>query len=109
MQPGDACRPATPTRDEKRLGRSELAPARLGRVHQLELDGCDSEKTIDGRLVCLLLDPVVVRGPRYAPDGSSRGNWNRVVRIEVGAAVHPPRARQNQREASGCVVCGALM
>jgi hypothetical protein len=55
MQPVDACRPAAPPRDfncyagrsdEKRLGRSELAPARLGRFHQLELDGRDSEKTI---------------------------------------------------------------
>src|SRR5260370_835617 len=77
MQPVDACRPAAPPRDcncyavrsdEKRLGRSELAPARLGGMHQLELDGCDSEEANDGRLPCVLLDPVVLRGPSDAPE-----------------------------------------
>src|ERR1700686_2407330 len=89
--------------DEKRLGRSELAPARLVRVPKVELDGCDSEETNDGGFICVLLDPVIVRGPGDAPDESSRGNRNRVVRIEVGSAVYPPGAGENQREAIGRV------
>jgi hypothetical protein len=44
--------PACATRVKNGMARSELAPAWLGRVRQLELDGCDSEKTNDGRLRC---------------------------------------------------------
>src|SRR6476620_5196120 len=79
--------------------RSECTPSRLARIRQLKLDGRDSEKTNDGRLVRVLLYPVIMRGPRDAPDESPRGNRNRAVRIEVGAAVHPPRAGKNEREA----------
>ena len=61
--------------------------------------GCDSEKTNDGRLIGVLPDSVIVRGPRGAPDESSRRHRNRVVWIEVGAAVDPPGAGQNLREA----------
>jgi hypothetical protein len=63
----------------------------------------DSEETNDGRLICALLDPVVVRSPGDAPDESSRGNRKRIVWIEVGPAVHPQRAGENQREAIGRV------
>jgi hypothetical protein len=75
---------------------------RLGRVNRLELDRCDSEKTNDGRLIGVLLDPGIKRGPRDAPDESFPENRNR-IRIEVGAAVHSPRAGENQRAAIGCV------
>jgi hypothetical protein len=64
--------------------RSECTPSRLARIRQLKLDGRDSEKTNDGRLVRVLLYPVIMRGLRYAPDKSPRGNRNRAVRIEVG-------------------------
>jgi len=85
------------------LGQVDLAPARLGKVHQLELDRYDSEKSDDGWLSRVLLTPVIVRSPRDAPGESSHGNRNRVVRIEVGTAVHPSRAEENQREAIGRV------
>jgi hypothetical protein len=53
--------------------RSELTPTGLARVHQLKLDRCDSEKTNDGRLGRVFPDPVIVRGPRDAPDESPAG------------------------------------
>jgi hypothetical protein len=54
--------------------RSECTPSRLARIRQLKLDERDSEKTNDGRLVRVLLYPVIMRGPRDAPDESPRGN-----------------------------------
>ena len=36
-------------------------------------------------------------------DEPTARNWNSIVRIEVRAAVHPPRAGQNQREPIGGV------
>src|SRR5258707_13084633 len=70
-----------------RCCRSELAPTRLAPIHQLELDRRDSEETDDGRLVRVLLDAVIMRGPPEALDEASPGNGNRVSRIETGAAV----------------------
>ena len=67
--------PACATRVKNGMARSELAPARLGRVHQLELDGCDSEKTNDGRLICVLLDP--------RPKISRRSNFRRLYRCKA--------------------------
>ena len=64
-------------------------PSRFARVHQLKLDGREPEKTNDGRLVRVLLHPVIMRGPRDTPDEAPRSNRNRVVRIEVGAAAVP--------------------
>jgi hypothetical protein len=56
------------------MSHSELAPTWLARVYELELYGPDSEEANDGRLVPVLLDPVIMRGSRDAPDESFRGN-----------------------------------
>jgi hypothetical protein len=57
---------------------------------------------------CMRADPsylhsVIMRDPRDAPDKSTRGNQNRIVRIKVGAAVNPPRSGEYEREAIGGV------
>ena len=82
---------------------SDLTPSRLAWINQLELDRCNSEQGNHGRLLRIPLHAVIMRGAGNAPDEPTARNWNSIVRIEVRAAVHPPRAGQNQREPIGGV------
>ena len=89
--------------------RSKLAPTGFTGIDEREFDRRDPKQRDDRRCVRIVFHAIVMRRPRDAPDESAGRHRNRVVRIKVGAAVHPPRARENKREAIGGVGVGALM
>jgi hypothetical protein len=86
-----------------KLDRSDLTPTRSPLINQLKLDRRNSEQRDHGRLGRALLHSVIMRGPGDAPDKSAGKNRNSIVRIEVGAAVNPPRSGEYEREAIGGV------
>ena len=72
---------------------SDFPPAGLARVQQLQIDRCDSEQGDCRRFFCITLYAIVMRRMSNPPDETSGRNRNRVIRIEIGSAFHPPRAR----------------
>src|SRR5438552_17336093 len=114
--PRPTAAPSIPTLcgNRRRLGsgpwialESEPTPGRLARVDELQLDRRNSEERNHGRSRGALLDAVIVRRPGDAPDESAARNRDRSLRVEVRAAVHPPRTRQHQREPIGRVRMGS--
>src|SRR6202020_2223191 len=80
---------------------SDLAPARPAWNDQFKLDRRNSKQSDHGRFLRVSLYAVVVRGAGDAVHEAPRGYRNGIVRIERRAAIHPPCARQNQREPVG--------
>src|SRR6266567_2171636 len=68
----------------------DLTPDRPARINQLELDRRNSEQRDHGRLLCVPLHAVIMRGAGNALDEAAGRNRNRMARIEVRTAVHPP-------------------
>jgi hypothetical protein len=54
------------------------AASQLARVHPLKLDGRDSEKTNDGRLVCVLLHRIA-KTTRATWDKQNSNDWVRLI------------------------------
>src|SRR5207237_750655 len=69
-----------------------VAPCRLAGVDQFELDRGHAKNSDHDRLLRGFLDAVVVRRMGDPSDEAPGGHGNGDVRIETGAAVHPPRA-----------------
>src|SRR5258706_11935741 len=85
----------------------DLTPSRLARVNQLELNRRNSEQCDHRRLLLIPLHAIVMRGASNAADEAASRNGKSITRIEVRAAVHPPRAGQNQRQPIGGVCMGS--
>src|SRR5207244_7026073 len=80
-----------------------VAPCRLAGVDQFELDRGHAKNSDHDRLLRALLDAVVMRCAGDPPDEAPGRYRNGGVRVETGAAVHPPRARQHKAEPIGRV------
>src|SRR4029077_7599475 len=82
---------------------SHLTPAWLARVDQFQLDRRNAENPDYRRFIGVFSDTVVMRCAGNAPDKAAGRYGNRTIGVEIGAAVHPPCARQNQTQPVGCV------
>src|ERR1700722_16537747 len=80
---------------------SDLAPARPAWIDKFKLDRRNSKQGDHRWFLRISLYAVVVRGAGDAVHEATRGYRNGIVRIEACAAIHPPCARQNQREPVG--------
>src|ERR1035441_2725203 len=72
--------------------RSQHAHIRLARIHQVIGDRSHAADRDHRGLLASILDAVVMRRARDPPHEAARRHWNRVVRLEVFPARHPPRA-----------------
>src|ERR1700730_18783855 len=80
-----------------------VAPCRLARVDQFELDWGHTKNPDHDRLLRAFLDAVVMRCVGDPSDKAPGRYRNGGVRVEIRAAVHPPRARQHKTERIGRV------
>ena len=75
------------------MGFSNFPPCWLARIDQFEIDRSEAKNPDYYRLRRTLLNAVVMRRVRDAPDEAASRYRNRSIGVEIGTAVHPPRAR----------------
>ena len=73
------------------------------RIRQLDVDGPNAEDRDDDRLFNVAGHTIIMERARGAFDKTAGGNRHSPFGIEVGAAVHPPRPRQDHLDAIGGV------
>src|SRR6516162_2159587 len=77
---------------------SNLPPARLTGIHQRQIDRRDSKQRDHRWLLRIALHAVVVGRVSDAPHEPSGRDRHGLIGVEVGAAVHRPRAGKDERE-----------
>src|ERR1700681_2931446 len=71
---------------------SQYAQIRFARIHEVIGDRPGATDRDHRRFPAVLLNAIVMRRARDAPDEAARRHWNRVVWLEVFPARHPPSA-----------------
>src|SRR6266446_1722529 len=89
--------------DAPRREPSCVAPSRFARIDQFELYGGRAKNSDHDRLLRAALDAVVMRRVGDSSDKAPGRHGNGGVRVEIGAAVHPPCARQHNTQPIGRV------
>ncbi len=84
--------------------RSQHAQIRLARIHHVIGDRSHGADCGHRGLLASLLDAVVMGRARDAPDEAARRHRNRVVRLEVFPARHPPGAGHHDAQPVGLVL-----
>ena len=89
-------RPSFRQRDGKHL--LGIAPRRLARIDQFNVDRSEAKNPYDYRFHRILLDAVVMRRVGDASDEPAVRYWNGSIRIEIATTAHPPCARRHQAQ-----------
>src|SRR5271166_1836194 len=87
------------------MGFSNFPPCWLARIDQFEIDRSEAKNPDYYWLRRTLLNAVVMRRVRDAPDEAASRYRNRTIGVEIGPAVHPPCTRQHQAQSIGGI-CG---